>query len=87
MVGKGRADHIYETLPENGVDVLYDDRDKISAGVKFSESDLIGIPTRMVVSPRSLSARGVEMKDRKSGAVEQIGLDQLPERFHAGIKQ
>jgi prolyl-tRNA synthetase len=84
---KGRADRIYETLQENGIEVLYDDRDKISAGVKFSESDLIGIPIRMVVSPRSLSAGGVEMKDRKSGKVEQIGLDQLPEPGHAGIKQ
>ena len=57
---KGRADDIYETLQANGVEVLYDDRDKISAGAKFSESDLIGIPVRMVVSSRSLKAGSVE---------------------------
>jgi prolyl-tRNA synthetase len=76
---KGRADEIYRTLQEGGVEVLYDDRDKISAGVKFSESDLIGIPARMVVSPRSLKSGSVEIRDRKSGEVREIGINHLPE--------
>jgi prolyl-tRNA synthetase len=63
------ADSLYSELLNNGVDVLYDDRDGISAGEKFADSDLIGIPFRVVVSKRSLSDGGYEIKKR----IEQNG--------------
>ncbi len=46
------ADHVYEELTTQGVEVLYDDRD-LSAGEKFAESDFIGTPWRFVVSPKT----------------------------------
>jgi prolyl-tRNA synthetase len=45
-------------LQEKGYEVLYDDRDE-SAGVKFNDADLIGIPVRLTVSTRALAAGGV----------------------------
>lgn len=57
------ADQAYEALRRAGIDVLYDDRDA-SAGEKFADSDLYGIPVRLVVSGRSLEKGGVEMKRR-----------------------
>jgi prolyl-tRNA synthetase len=60
------ADRVYETLSENGVEVLYDDRD-VRAGEKFADSDLIGIPTRIVVSEKTIAAGGVEFVDRATG--------------------
>ena len=51
-------------MEKKGVDVLYDDRD-LSAGVKFKDADLIGIPLRLVVSKRTLEAKGVEWKERE----------------------
>lgn len=57
------ADALYAELQEAGVEVLYDDREE-SAGVKFNDADLIGIPLRLTVSPRNLRADVVEAKLR-----------------------
>ena len=60
------ADGLYERLQAAGVSVLYDDRDE-SPGVKFTDAELLGMPTIVTVSPRSLAAGGVEVTDRASG--------------------
>ncbi len=64
------ADALYEELTNAGVEVLYDDRD-ISAGQKFAESDLIGIPTRIVVGKEAVATGMFEVVDRVSGKVEK----------------
>ncbi len=58
------ASKLYEELLSNKVEVLYDDRIDVSAGEKFADSDLIGIPYRVVVSKRSLEEGGFEIKKR-----------------------
>jgi len=60
---RGAADALYAELQEAGLEVLYDDREE-SAGVKFNDADLIGIPLRLTVSPRNLKADVVEAKLR-----------------------
>jgi prolyl-tRNA synthetase len=60
------AEEIYEKLVKAGIEVLYDDREGVSAGEKFADADLIGIPVRLVVSEKSLAAGGVELKLRSS---------------------
>lgn len=65
---KEAADKIYADLIKKGVEVLFDDRDA-SAGEKFSDSDLIGIPERWVVSEKTLANNSIEIKDRKTGKV------------------
>jgi len=57
------AETVESRLESAGIDVLFDDRDE-SAGVKFADADLIGIPIRATVSPRSIKAGGVEVKLR-----------------------
>ncbi|MDO8430644.1 MAG: His/Gly/Thr/Pro-type tRNA ligase C-terminal domain-containing protein, partial [Candidatus Taylorbacteria bacterium] len=47
----------------------YDDRD-IRAGEKFADSDLIGIPTRIVISAKTLENNEMEVKDRMTGAIK-----------------
>lgn len=59
-----RADKIYEQLIKSGKEVLYDDRAGVSAGEKFADSDLIGIPSRYVVSHKTLEQNSVEVKKR-----------------------
>jgi prolyl-tRNA synthetase len=59
------AEQLYEDLQQAGIDVLYDDRD-LSAGVKFTDADLIGAPLRITVGSRSLKKGGVELKRRDS---------------------
>jgi prolyl-tRNA synthetase len=61
---KTEARKLYETLTEQGVEVLYDDRADKSAGEKFADSDLLGIPYRVVASAKSLGLGGVEVKRR-----------------------
>lgn len=61
---KNESDRLYKDLKNRGVEVFYDDRDGVSAGEKFSEADLIGIPVRLVVSEKTIGKSGVEVKKR-----------------------
>ena len=61
---KDEANNLYKYLLDNNIEVLYDDRIGPSAGEKFADSDLIGIPYRVVVSKRSLEDGGFEIKKR-----------------------
>jgi prolyl-tRNA synthetase len=58
-----QAEALYNELAANGIDTLFDDRDE-SPGVKFNDSDLIGLPIRLTVSERAQKQGGVEMKRR-----------------------
>lgn len=70
---------IYESLLKSGIEVLWDDRD-LSAGVKFADADLIGNPYRLIVSEKSLSGGGVELKRRDEEKSEIIPLDEIVKR-------
>jgi prolyl-tRNA synthetase len=76
---KREADALYETLMNKGVQVLYDDRD-LRAGEKFADSDLIGIPTRIVISEKTVQGDTFEVKDRKTGTVSMLSESQLFDR-------
>lgn len=67
------AEKIYADLQKAVIEVLYDDRE-VTAGQKFADADLIGIPYRVVVSEKSLQAGGVELKKRneKDSAIVEI---------------
>lgn len=77
------AEEMYQSLKASGYEVLYDERIGISAGEKFNDSDLIGIPTRIVVSKKTMkefSDTGVlrfETKDRRSGEVKSSTKEEL----------
>jgi prolyl-tRNA synthetase len=70
------AKSLYTTLTARGVEVLFDDRDA-SPGEKFADSDLIGIPMRVVVSDKSLEKGGVEIKERISDESHIITAEEL----------
>jgi len=70
------AQKIYDDLQNQGIEVLYDDRDE-RAGVKFADADLIGIPYFIVVGSRGLKDNSVELKTRKTGTVDKIPLDSI----------
>ncbi len=71
-----KATEIYEVMTNAGIEVLLDDRDA-NAGVKFADADLIGLPYQMIVSEKNSRDSQVEIKNRKSGAIEHISLDSL----------
>lgn len=69
-----KADNLYDHLRSKGIDVLYDDRD-VRAGQKFADSDLLGMPTRLVISERSIGNGQVECVDRKTGSVTMVAIE------------
>lgn len=74
------AEKIYNDLTKNNIEVLYDDREA-SAGEKFADSDLLGLPYRLVISEKSLSQGGVEIKKRSEQASKIIAIDQIIEEL------
>jgi prolyl-tRNA synthetase len=68
------ADDLYHRLGAAGLDVLYDDRPD-RPGVKFTEMDLIGLPHQVIVGPRGVAAGIVEVKDRRTGARDEMSVD------------
>jgi prolyl-tRNA synthetase len=74
---KKQAENLYQKLLDKNIEVLFDDRSDVSPGVKFADADLIGIPTRLVVSKRSLENGGVESKKRNEDKSEIIPLKSL----------
>jgi prolyl-tRNA synthetase len=92
LPGKGQeqeiiahADKLYQDLQDAGIEVLYDDRDD-SPGVKFNDADLLGMPIRLTVSPRSLEAGGVEFKRRDQSEKRTIPLAAIIAEVQAEIK-
>ncbi|MEY2664484.1 MAG: hypothetical protein RIT04_292 [Candidatus Parcubacteria bacterium] len=67
------ADALYDKLTQAGIEALYDDRDaKTRAGEKFADSDLIGIPIRIIMSEKTLAEDMVEVKIRATGEVRKV---------------
>jgi prolyl-tRNA synthetase len=70
------GEEAYKTLISEGIEVLFDDRD-LRAGEKFADSDLLGIPTRVIIGDRTEDSKLYEVKDRKTGEVRNISLEDL----------
>ena len=68
---------LYEDLSDKGIEVLYDDRHGATAGEKFADSDLIGIPYRVVVSKRSTADGGYEVKKRTEDGGKIVNKEEL----------
>lgn len=68
-------DELEESASAAGLTLLVDDRND-SAGIKFKDADLLGMPARLTVSPRALEKGGVEFRDRRSGETSVIALGQ-----------
>jgi len=71
------ADKLYDELRRSGIEVLYDDRGE-KAGSMFSDADLLGIPLRVVVSPKTLAENKAEFRTRSCRDSEKIDLAEIP---------
>ena len=74
------ADSLYEQLNDAHVEVLYDDR-SVRAGIMFSDADLLGIPYRIIVSPRNLSEQCVELVSRDKTLQEKVPSEAVVDRI------
>ncbi len=74
------AEKLYQTLTGKKFEVLFDDRDE-SPGVKFNDADLLGIPLRLTISPRTLERQSIEVKWRKEKQTELVPLEEITTRL------
>lgn len=77
---KDEADGLYASLREQGIEVLYDDRD-VRAGEKFNDSDLLGLPWRVVISKKTKEEGKYEVVERITGDVLYLTEEELVEKF------
>ena len=78
------ANQLYDNLAHEGIEVLFDDRDE-SAGVKFADADLIGLPIRITVSRRSLAGNSVEIKRRTEAATVNASIESVIQTIKSEI--
>ncbi|GAA1488566.1 proline--tRNA ligase [Brachybacterium sacelli] len=88
--GKGQevyeeAERIGAELEARGLEVLYDDRPKVSPGVKFKDAELLGVPTSVVVG-KGLATGVVEVRDRASGSLEEVAPTDVVEAVLAAVR-
>ncbi len=83
--GVEAAERLYGELVGAGLEVLYDDREDASAGVKLKDADLRGIPIRVVIGERSLKRGGAELKGRADDEVRIVPLGDLIAEIRAAI--
>jgi len=74
---KNFANQVYISLIKANIDVLYDDRETVSAGEKFIDADLIGLPWRVVVSDKTLVQNKIEIKKRDQKETKLLKLDEF----------
>ena len=60
-----------------GLEVLHDDREGVSPGVKFKDADLLGMPLRVVIGAKGLKDGTAEVRDRRTKEMQRVPLDQL----------
>ncbi|MCD6599033.1 MAG: proline--tRNA ligase [Dehalococcoidia bacterium] len=70
------SEDVYQKLKREGIEVLYDNRNE-SAGVKFNDADLLGIPLRLTLSPRTLKKQSIEIKWRAEKEFQLLPLDNI----------
>ncbi len=70
------GEKIYRELVDSEIEVLYDDR-RISAGIKFKDSDLLGLPLRLVIGRKLLEKKLIEVQLRKTGEMFELPLDEI----------
>jgi len=75
-----KAQELEQELEKSGIEALLDDREE-SAGKKFADADLIGIPLRIVVSPRTLEKNAVEWKERANAEAEEVEIEKVAARI------
>ena len=83
---KAFADKLYEDLQRQGVEVLYDDR-KVSAGVMFSDADLMGVPVRVIVSPRNMKEGCCEIVTRDKNVQKKAALQDVKKEIAVLIEE
>jgi len=92
LVATGKAEEVFakaaeltDALAAQGMAVIYDDRRKVSPGVKFKDAELIGVPTIVIVG-KGLEAGTIEIKDRATGDRREVPVDQIVDAIVSDVR-
>jgi prolyl-tRNA synthetase len=80
------AEKVYKDLANQNIEVLFDDRDD-SPGVKFNDADLLGMPLRLTISPRTLQSHSIELKWRNKKRTELVSLEEITKKIDKLINE
>ena len=80
------ADKLYEELQAEGLEVIYDDR-KVRPGVMFSDADLLGVPVRVIVSPKNLANGECELVTRDKSVNVKVSVNDIKNKIHNLVKK
>ena len=83
---KKAAQKLYKDCQKEDITILYDDRENKTAGDKFNDADLIGIPYRIVISEKTLKENSVEIKERSKEKAKLVKITQL-QKFFKNVKK
>ncbi|MBI2484918.1 hypothetical protein HYW18_02085 [Candidatus Uhrbacteria bacterium] len=81
------AASLHDELEKQGIEVLWDDRADLSAGEKFADADLIGLPLRLVLSERTMKEQSVEWKRRMAEEAQMVRLDDVLEDIQTFLRE
>ena len=79
------SNDMYDKFTNHNIDILYDNRD-VGLGVKFSDSDLIGVPFKIIIGPRDIKNNKVEIEDRNTGDKMTLSIDEAFNFIHNDFK-
>jgi prolyl-tRNA synthetase len=74
------AEMIYDALKNAGIEVIIDDREA-SIGVKLKDIDLIGFPIKVIIGPKSLAEKKIEIKMRSDGKTQPVDIDKAVDKL------
>ncbi len=83
---RATADELYSSLKAMGIEVIYDDR-AVTAGVMFSDADLLGVPVRVIVSPRNLKESVCELVTRDKSVSKKVPVSDIKTEVKALVEE
>ncbi|MEG8948167.1 proline--tRNA ligase [Rosettibacter firmus] len=81
------CESLYTNLQKDGFEIIYDDRTDVSAGFKFNDADLLGMPLQIIVGEKNLKNGNVEIKIRKTGEKVLVSLSELSQRINTFLNE
>lgn len=84
---KKKSEELYTELRSKGISVLYDDRTEASAGFKFKDADLLGMPLHVIVGEKNLKNGQIELKDRNTGERKIVPVSEVVSEVVKFVKQ
>jgi prolyl-tRNA synthetase len=76
------SDNVYQLLLDANYEIIYDDRDDVTAGFKFKDADLLGMPLQVIIGEKNLQDGNIEIKVRRTGKRSVVPIDDILDTIH-----